>query len=77
MSYIHHTITSPDNVITETMKMVVFTQRKKVNVELYEQVITFDPYHFLALINVSEDRAYRPRKNELVAMAQKILGGKS
>ena len=77
VSYIHHTITSPDNVITETMKMVVFTQRKKVNVELYEQVITFDPEHFLALINVSEDRAYRPRKNELVAMAQKILGGKS
>lgn len=36
----------------------------------------FDPDHFLALINLSEDRAYRPRKEALVAMAQKILGSK-
>ena len=36
----------------------------------------FDPVHFLALINLPQDRAYRPRKEVLVAMAQKILGSK-
>ena len=76
VSYIHHTITSTENAITETMQMVVFTLRNKVNVVLHEQVITFDPDHFLALINLSEDRAYRPRKEALVAMAKKILGSK-
>lgn len=76
VSYIHHSITSIDKVITETMKMVVFTLRNKANVVLHEQVITFDPDHFLALINLPEDRAYRPRKEALVAMAQKILGSK-
>jgi len=42
--------------------------------KLHEQVIAFDPDHFLALINVSENRAYHPRKKALVAMAQKTLG---
>jgi len=55
------------------------TARRSVqvaNVVLHDQVITFDPEHFLALISVSEERAYRPRKKALVAMAQKILAGK-
>jgi len=55
------------------------TARRSVqvaNVVLHDQVITFNPEHFLALINVSEDWAYRPRKKVLVAMAQKILAGK-
>ena len=76
VSHIHHSITSIDKVITETIKMVVSTLRNNANVELHEQVITFDPDHFLALINLPGDRAYRPRKEALVAMAQKILGSK-
>lgn len=74
VSYIHHRITSIDNAITETMKMVVFTHRDKENVVLYEQVITFNPDHFLALVNTPDERAYRPRKGALVTMAQEILG---
>lgn len=74
VSYIHHSVTRIDTVITQTLKMVVFTLRNKANVVLHEQVIMFDPNHFLALINLPQDRAYRPRKEALVAMAQKILG---
>ncbi|WP_324832760.1 hypothetical protein [Pseudomonas saxonica] len=53
VSYIHHSITSIDKVITETMKMVVFTLRNKANVVLHEQVITFDPitsWHLLTCL---------------------------
>ena len=53
VSYIHHSVTRIDKVITQTLKMVVFTLRNKANVVLHEQVIMFDPitsWHLLTCL---------------------------
>lgn len=73
VSFIHHRIVQTDRTINETMKMVVFTHRGKQVITLHEQLIPFATDHFLALINVPLERAYRPRQDTLVPLARQIL----
>lgn len=73
VSFIHHRIVQTDRTINETMKMVVFTHQGKQVITLHEQLIPFATDHFLALINVPLEKAYRPRQDTLVPLARQIL----
>jgi len=73
VSFIHHRIVQIDRTINETMKMVVFTHQGRQVITLHEQLIPFATDHFLALINVPLERAYRPRQGTLVPLARQIL----
>ncbi|WP_159970287.1 hypothetical protein [Pseudomonas sp. 8Z] len=73
VSFIHHRIVQTGSTINETMKMIVFTHRGKQVITIHEQLIPFATDHFLALINVPLERAYRPRQGTLVPLARQIL----
>lgn len=60
-----------DGNLKETMKMVV---RQGNNTDVYSKTIEFDRQWFRNLIQLPQERAKRPRKATLVALAERVFG---
>lgn len=54
------------------MTMVVSHGRQ--NTQIYQKIIDFDRERFMNLLRTPTERAVRPRQDELVGLAERILG---
>ncbi|MGJ8518353.1 hypothetical protein [Carnimonas bestiolae] len=72
--FIHHEARVTDQHLTETMTMMVSSGHGPEAERIYRKTIEFDRDHFKNLINVSPEKAVRPRREELVGLAEEILG---
>lgn len=73
--FIHHrSAQNEDGGLKETMVLQV-SYKKPANA-IYQKTIEFDRDWFKRLIRVSPERAVRPRKATLVALAEQILGSR-
>ncbi|MBZ9559069.1 MULTISPECIES: hypothetical protein [unclassified Modicisalibacter] len=72
--FIHHRARHEDGNLRESMKMVVSHGRD--NAPVYSKVIEFDRNRFRNLVRTPAERATRPRREELVGLAEKILGSR-
>ncbi|WP_110648789.1 hypothetical protein [Salinicola peritrichatus] len=72
--FIHHRARHSNQHLEETMVMQVTTGRPPHAREIYRQTIEFNRDHFKNLLNMSPERAKRPRREELVELAEEILG---
>lgn len=70
--FIHHRARHVDGRLKETMKLVV--SYGDDNVPVYRKEIEFERDRFRRLIATPEERARRPRQEELVSLAERILG---
>ena len=73
--FIHHRARHEDGMLKETMKLVVSHGDR--NVDVYRKVIEFDRDRFRNLLDTKPERACRPRREELVGLAERILGRRS
>lgn len=72
--FIHHRARHEEGSLRETMRMVVSHGRN--NTPVYRKVIEFDRERFRNLLRTPADRAVRPRQDELVGLAERILGSR-